>query len=282
MSSGGRMNHSKYLILTILFFGLLAIPALAATDTASVSVDVASVAAVDINPASFSFSVSGTGQTSTAANFEVENIGSTAISSVYAQVTNAASNPYGTGNAANYDAGDFVLLDNGSGTFYYVKSVNYNESVPAYVTSPSTYDSFVRIRTAGLETTEGEEYFAFVQKGAVDCSNGTVLIAKTPHTQSQTGTTDFSASGTDYATVTLASNVGTVTGVNTVFDAHKIYVPNDCSYVALVKWDQSLGGDYLYSGTLNPGATLPMKMEVKVPYGVAAGSISGTLTIVAS
>jgi hypothetical protein len=281
-------------IVFLATFLLLAIPlAFAATESATVSVTVTAAAAIDINPNSFSWSPSGAGVTDSAQYFQVENIGSSDLTGIYAQVTNAADNPYGTGTASNYNAGDFILIDNStSGTFYYVENKNWNESIPSYVTVPTGWQEgdtgalhgyFVRIRSVGLETAEGEEYFAFTLNGTDGtCSAGTVRIGITPHTKSQTGSTDFSDGSGEYASVSLTSGSGSVSGVNSVFDAHKIVVSSDCRSIALVYWDQSLGGNYLYPGTLSPGAAVDMRIEPKIPYGVVGGSaISGTLTIVA-
>jgi hypothetical protein len=284
------MNPKFDVIVAILVtLSLLAIPvALAVADTASVSVTVAQAAAIDVNPASFSWSVTGAGVTNaTSPNFAVENIGSQNID-VTASVTNSNSNPYGTGVAGNYNAGDFVLLDNTtSGTFYYVENVNWNESKPTYVTSPTgwyegnqsglqaIWGYFIRIRSVGLDETgdEGEEYFAFTKNGtATSCSSGaSVVVSQVPHNSTQTGTIDFTGSGSE-----TVNDAASSTGVNTVFDAHILDITNNCQAVNMTYWISRQ-----LRAALSPGEERTMRIEVKVPLGVVGGGtpISGTLTI---
>ncbi|MEM5811684.1 MAG: hypothetical protein QXG91_03025 [Candidatus Aenigmatarchaeota archaeon] len=279
-------------ILTILFVTIIPIAfAQPDTDSATVNVQVSSLTAIDINPASFTFSVPP-GTNSSALFFQLENIGSTNITTVYSNVTTTTSNPYGTGSASNYNAGEFVRIDNSTnGNFYYVENKNWNESKPLYVTAPSGWSEgnqtgaswgyFVRVRSVGLETNEGEEYFAITRNGtATSCNSGTLYIGKTPHTKSQTGTIDF-ISG-DVAQINLDNNgKGSLTGagINTIMDSHTVLVSSDCRAVSLIYWknEKSLIGSTLY-----PGAAVDMRIMVSVPYGVAQGTITGTLTVIAS
>lgn len=288
------------MLITVLFAVVVVAYSLAqATDTASISVSVSSVTMIDINPASFSFTV-GPGQSSTSQFFQIENIGSATITNVYASVTTTSSNPYGTGVASNYNAGEFVRIDNTtSGPFYYVENKNWNESKPAYVTVPSNWAEgspsasswgyFIRIRSVGLETIEGEEYFAITLNTSADTTNpctgtpsGKAIIGRTPHTKSQTGTIvlDTAQCGTDCEQVNGGSST---TNVNTVFNAHTIKISSDCKAISLVYWvGTGNGGNNLFGGTLAPGAAKDMRIMVSVPYGVASGTITGTLTITAS
>ncbi|MEM5831170.1 MAG: hypothetical protein QXO40_03130, partial [Candidatus Aenigmatarchaeota archaeon] len=246
-------------ILAVLFMAILPIAfAQPNTDTATVSVSVSSVTAIDINPASFTFTNIPPGTNSTAQFFQLENIGSNNITTIYANVTTTTSNPYGTGTASNYNAGEFVRIDNSTnGNFYYVENKNWNEPKPLYVNVPdgwsegnqagSSWGYFVRIRSVGLETSEGEEYFAITINGTpTGCSgsNARALIGKTPHTKSQTGTIDFSG-GTDYAQV---NNNGFPQNVNSIIDAHKVVISDDCRSISLKYWDnvESLIGSVLY------------------------------------
>ena len=269
------------------------------TDTFNVSITVDSVAAIDVNPNSTDFGTIAPGAASEEKSIQIENIGSLDITKIWANATMASSNPYGTGQASAYNAGDFVLITNDSSEnqpFYYVNSIFFNESKPPYVTAPSGWSEgwnsgyFIRIRTVDFSNTgEGEEYFAFTKKGTTNCTDGTVYIGKNPHTKTQTGTIDFqSGDFIQISSLTTTNNglgaYGKISGFGNKLDDHYIYVNASCDYIILYRWNRDLGGgDYLFQGTLKPGATLDWKVEARVPYGVAAGSIQeGMITFIAS
>ncbi|MCS7123321.1 MAG: hypothetical protein RMJ17_01975 [Candidatus Aenigmarchaeota archaeon] len=280
------MLRKIFAVLTLMITAVFA-----TTDTAIVSVNVNAVTAIDINPASFVF-VGNPGENVTFQYFQIENIGSTNITAVYATVTTTTSNPYGTGITANYNSGEFVRIDNTTnGNFYYVRNKNWNEAKPLYVIAPAGWSEgdkagaswgyFVRIRSVGLETNEGEEYFAITMNGTQNgCNPGTVRIGKTPHTKSQTGTIDFNAG--DFAIVSIGSDgKGSVSGVNPMFDVHTIEVSSDCKAISLIYWDgiRSLIGNPPFK----PGEARDMRIMVSIPYGVpTGGAITGTLTVIAS
>jgi len=274
------------------------------SDTLNVSITVSSVLAIDVDPNETSFTLDP-GSASNEFNFIVKNIGSATINKIKANVTMATSNPYGTASSSNFDAGDFILITNDSSEtqpFYYVSSIFYNESKPDYVTPPNGWSEgwnsgyFIRIRTVNFNGTgEGEEYYAFTNASVNgNCSDGKIIIGLLPHTRTRTGTTDFS-SGSDYIEFTLTSNSAktggwtALSGFGSKLDNHYIYVNASCDYVVLYRWNLDVdgetnngGGDYLFQGTLNPGEYLNWKLEARVPYGVAAGSLkTGVITFIA-
>jgi len=281
-----------------------------ATDTAVVNVSIQGVNAVDINPINFTWANLPVPRNYTESGpkaFQVENIGSTNITHIWASTTNPTSNPFGTGVATNYDAGQFVVLINSSSSSYewvlYPNTVFFNESVPTYIVNkPSGWNNgglFTRIRTAGWESDEGEEYFVFVVNGTQNCTDGTVYIGKDPHTKTKTGSIDFSDPA-NYVSFGLTSTndkkwgykgpIGDYGSINNYIDKYYVLVPYDCKNITLIGWsrryDTTAGidiGYYLFTGTLEPGAALDYLISVVIPYGVAQGDVkTGTLTIYAT
>jgi hypothetical protein len=293
--------YKENLIWIIGIISILAIIPLALasdTDTATVYVSVAAQTLVDISPNSVSWSDVAPGTSSSIVyNFTVENIGSNNISTVYAYTTYEQTNPFGTGAPTNYDAANFLLIQNNdtASGFYFANRVEYNDSNTwnlRYLKLPSSVDAVGRFRVAG------NEYFWALDGNGTSadelCTNGTIYIGSTAHNDVNLGDVDLTDNSISWT--------GDADKDGILIDApsepaelanYAIYIDDACDFVALYKWarpggnpwnvdDQSTKDQPLFSGTLYPGANFKIDLQVKVPFGVAAGSVKqGTLTIYA-
>lgn len=284
-------------------------------DEINVNVHIAAATILDVNPNSTYWSALSIGSTSSDAPFIVENIGSQAISTVDVNVTGNTSNPYGASSAAEFDAGNFIIMNSsnqGTGAFLYINKRDWNESRPDYVIAPEGWESedyygaFGRFKSASSGG-DGLEYFWFTNKtggaehtyGAEgNCSNGTIYLANHRHTRSETGDINFSNTG-NYTSITLTEHSSGTYGVGDL-DSHPssdlssycIRVWDNCTMAEFFYWnnaiDAAAGGTcdnelYAFSGTLNPGSTFTIYLQARIPYGVAAGQTTpGTVSLIAA
>lgn len=280
------------LVISALVFGGLAG---AATDSNPVSTDVTVNAKtiVDITPTSVQFS-GDPGTTSTIwDNFTIENVGSTDILQIWANVTQPGTDPFGTGVSSNYDAGNMIGLRNttGSGSIYVIDRKEFNSTVPPYVTMPA---GCTDMNASGRIRLDNEEFFFCAEKGGggAGYANGTIYISQSPHNETNLGDVDLSdnvgtvLSKTDSdlygaADITLASNPT---------EDYCVALRSNGNFLRLIGWNTALdtagacnNDRRIYSGTLNPGQTMVIGIGARIPYGVAQGALSqGTLRIVAT
>lgn len=266
------------------------------TDTVTVSVSVAAQTIIDISPNSVSWSDIAPGSSSSVVyNFTVENVGSNNISRVYAYTTFESSNPFGTGVPTNYDAANFLLIQNNdtASGFFFANRVEYNDSNTwnlRYLILPPGVDAVGRFRVAA-----NEYFWALDGTGTPAsklCTNGTIYIGSVAHNHTQLGDIDL--------TDNFVSWTGDATKEGVLINApaspaelanYAIFIKDTCDFVALYKWarptgnpwivdDQATNDQPLFLGTLPPGANFKIDLQVKVPFGVAAGSVAtGILTI---
>jgi hypothetical protein len=193
--------------------------------------------------------------------------------------------------------------DQGTGAMKYINKREWNESKPDYVTPPSGwYDStssdngstFMRFKSAQDGSSDGLEYFMFVNRSSNACQDGDVYISNFRHTKSETGDIDFTVAG-NYTTFGLTSDgtygIGNVSMDGKDTDFYCVRVSDDCSTVDFFYWNNGLddsseascNNDQQVSDTLNPGASITIYLQARIPFGVAAGTtVPGTVTLVAS
>lgn len=210
--------------------------------SATINVSVTSTTAIDVKPESLDFSNLAVGtQTTTGTNsgnsfgsFELENIGSEYIDRVWIGGTAPDSNPFGTGNASQYDAGNFLQVKpsnssskssirGNTSTYHYVNRYEYPNSwtgttgeIPSYIQADpanaygGASDSYVGRFRAG-----DEWYFYAIftgTSGSNDVCDGSgsaeMRLGDTPHSSSQFGTVNFEDAGTDYTTYEINSTSG--------------------------------------------------------------------------
>ena len=283
-----------------------------ATNTVNITVEVAQKTIVVVDPDILSWSGSEAvepGREGVVKAIQIENMGSTNITYIWANTSYESSSPFGTGNASNYDAGNFVALSKTNETndyFFFVNRVDYNEThQDIYLVLPSGTTSYGRFRDGG------NEYFWAIVPGTNNCTDGTFYIGKEPHTENQSGSIDLtncdsalsgssalggntcrSGSLTPITTGKYAGYWGYAdlyVGPNTDYHNYTVAVHTDCNITMFYHWNMDAPGaqlanhpEYLYQSILYPGGAIIMYVKVKVPYGTAAGYVKqGYLTIIA-
>ena len=301
-----------FLLLLLVTSAFAAAPTnITATKSISITVEVRERTLVDIQPNSLSWTGSDAvdpGSTGVDKGVQIENIGSTNISYIWFNTTYPTTRPFGSGNPALYNPGNFVIIKrNTTGSpYYFVNLVEYNETRPIYLTLAGTCTTNGRFRMGG------EEFFWCLDpdvNGDCNSSAANFYIGKTAHNQSQTGTVDFSGScdagltatgGNDCRTGTLtgtASNWGwgdVIVGQNQANNNYSIAVNQQCTTIHFYHWNKDEPGatsgtnifaEYFVSptqGILAPGGYTIGNVRVKVPYGTPVGTMSnGVLTVMA-
>jgi len=273
------------------------------SDTVTIDINITQQLSIDVSPNSVSWAGLNIGETGRPEYFTVTNVGSVNITSLRANITNDNTNPYGTGNPSNYNAGEFILMNSTSAGFYYVNKKNWNESVPGEVTPPNDWTEgantgyFGIIRTA-WDNDVGQDYYFFTNKtsSSGNCLTGTanVLIGKYPKNVTSQGSVDFTDSS-QYSTVSItAGGNGANTPTGHDLAGYCLLVSADCSTVTLARWNTDLdtysnctNDQVFFDGNspneLEPGSSTWFWLEPKIPNGVPDGDVSqGTLTIIAS
>ncbi len=300
-------DKTKYILYTIGILLFIAISLQysdigeAIGDTVTVSVNVSQLTLVDINPSNLSWQnvpPGGIGDSTLEVNnyssVWIENIGSTNITYVWFNNTYPSSLPFGTGNSNAYDAGNFIVISNGTGSYQYINRVEYYENDSLYVSTnvqPPSYadgDIFGRFRNNSYEY-----FWEFDDANATakNCSSGNFYISTTPKTQSSTGDADL----TDNTPIPL-SNVGGYAVGNVTIGGSETYcvaIPSTCDYVMFHKWNADAPGTgtaycnmtgYFIDGSsdpLVPGEVGKAKVKVYVPFGVPYGPVAdGVLTVI--
>jgi hypothetical protein len=245
----------------------------------------------------------------------IENMGSTNISYIWFNNSYPKNDPFGSAVAANYDAGNFVLIArNGSNNFYrHPNRVDYNSSYDIiYLTPPAAgYSSYGKFRDGK------EEFFWYMRDvdddGYCNSSAGTDMfyIGKDPHNETEQGTTDFTNCDATLINPAGAQSCrsGTLTddpnsdwgfanvfaGSNADYDDYVVATHWSCNHTMFYYWnmdapgaaatdDNDLAANYFANATspLVPGMGTVANVIVRVPYGVYFGqSGAGTLTVIA-
>jgi len=305
------MRSRVFFLLAILLalagLGSAQTPAANDTDNVTITVTINSVTWIDVNPATLSWTGVNPGtQTGKATGnyfaINIENIGSRNISRIWANATYETTRPWGTGDPSRYNAGNFVSLTNQSDPHYwFVNRVEYNESeVLVYLTDPNQLVppqgySYGRFRNASLEY-----FWMTANDGNCNATAHTILIGNDAHTRTQSGTINFFSGSFQTVSLTAATNVPGWAAANIAagpLAGYCVAMEYTCGRVWLYKWNMDAPGAgiagqctnamYLRRGTeavgsLAPGAYFPANITLTVPYGVAQGTISGVLTILAS
>jgi hypothetical protein len=278
-----------------------------ATNTVNITIQVNQKTLVTVDPSTLTWTggqAVDPGTEGISKTIQIENMGSTNISYIWANTTYEFSPPFGTGIATNYNAGNFVALSRTNGTsdyYYFVNRVDYNETHPdIYLTLPANWAGYGRFRDGA------NEYFWVIVRGASNCTDGTFYMGKTPHNTTQTGTVDFSAcdatlnnsagaqgcrSGSLTQNVAKDWGYGLIyVGPNAAYHNYTVAVNAACNMTIFNHWNKDMPGgtvnpsftDYLSTSTLFPGGVVLMYAKVKVAFGTAAGSVTqGFLTIIA-
>ncbi len=297
-------------------------------DEAVVNVTINAKTIIDITPEIMDFGLldpgsigkvynvtDGTNNAIQLGQFEIENLGSTNITQVWLNVTQPAQNPFGSGNAALYDPGNWIAVNvswykknqvpTWNNSMSYVDRIEFNESKElVYLNTPLNTKSYGRLRFAN------QEYFWAINTSASNCQASTTTPVylvlgnpSEPHNVTDTG--DINLRDGDEVVVEYTAYDAT-TGYSYPTKAieypvngeeYVILIAGDCSHIRLVKWNHDAlpaGVDtllsnkgYVFSTTnaaqgLLPGEGIAMNIEMRVPYGVVASPYTGYLTVIAS
>ena len=275
-------------------------------DTVSVVVNVSEISMVDINPDALSCKnvpPGGVGDESYEENnygaIWIENIGSTNITKIWFNSTYPSQRPFATGNPQAYDAGNFVVISNGTSGYYFINRVEYIESDPMYVRTNEVINStsYQQGNIFGRFRNSSYEYFWEFDSASQtqNCTNGTFYISDVPKTKYDTGDADL----TDNLGITISpvSHLTELYGVASVTIngslTYCVIIPEDCSKVIFNRWNADLPGadssycssainsGYFVNGTvITPGDVAKAYIEVYVPYGVPYGVVKQGTVIV--
>ena len=299
----------KELLTTVLAIGMLTAifsnfaPAAQDDEGSTIDITVGSQTLIDLTPSSFSWTGLNPGDVGTVHQAQIENIGSTNLTHIWFNVTQPTSNPYGTGNNGSYDAANFVWIARETGSYYAVDRLDFNETRSlVYLTDPdgNTPPDHTKFNYGRFRNASGD-YFWFINRSAAPCEQLTFWVGDQEHTQSSTGSVDFSsctsglnnapASGCRYGTLSTASSTYCYADINIGGASYVIAVPNSTSPIDRVRWghwNQDMPGagsasndETFYTGTLYPGNSTVANITVYLSYGVAQGLLNqGTLYVI--
>ncbi len=305
MSGGIMAIQGRIPYIGALFILLLAgLAAGADYDEVIIGINITQQLSIDVSPNTVNWTGLNIGETGDPEYFTVINVGSVNITSLKANITNDDSNPQGTGNPLDYNAGEFVLFNQTDTGFYYVNKKNWNESIPGEVTVPDDFTEgnatgYFGIINTAWDNDVGQQYYFFTNRtsDSGDChtSSANILIGIEPKNITHGGSVDFSGSpGTYYLSFTVPAGDEGVDISSGDFNGYCALISADCGTVTLTKWNTDLdaNGDcsndqIFYDGTtpneLNPGNNTWFWLEPKIPNGVPDGDVhQGTLTIIAT
>jgi hypothetical protein len=320
----------EYKIVSLLaiavFVAVFATPAALAltvddSESANVSVTVSTKTMINIDPYVLTWAAMEPGSIGNASGesngyfaVQIENIGSHNITHIWFNTTYPATTPFATASAASYDAGNFVVLATEPGTGANATACNdldkYDDFKFANLVEFPEVRSLVYVkddagkmppidRDYGRFRFADEEYFWMIDN-ATDCEGNNFYLGKVPHTETSTGSVDFSVVG-NRLTIAMGATAengwcyGTVGGTHNL-TGYGIAVQNATSgadrQVALVWWNKDFLpsgsiGEYFWNSTtmgdLVPGNSTAACIKVYVPYGVYEGTVNtGILTVVAN
>ena len=211
------------------------------SEGSDITVSISSTTAIDVKPNALDFTGLNVGEQVTEENdggtqfgsFTLENIGSEYIDRVWAEATHPTTDPFGTGDPSNYDAGNFLQIKpsdatpsgvNGDDSIYhYVNRWEFANSwnsaqgqIPSYIrASPSealsgdtAADTYVGRLSAG-----DEWYFYTIVTGSSNdvcdgSQNAELRLGNSKHSSSDFGTVDFTHDGGDYSTFGIEQTDG--------------------------------------------------------------------------
>lgn len=187
------------------------------TENGNVTVSVAEDTAIDIQPANLNYSDQAVGTRASTSErgfdaIEIENTGSTYVDQIWLNSSAPATDPFGTGFAPNYDAGNFIEVrpqDDLTSTtdaenWHFVNRREFTSSgegnYPSYIQLPSGESANWEVG----QFRRGDESIYFVINHGGTCNGGGtntyMRVGNVSSTDNRLGTVDFSSS-TEYGWV---------------------------------------------------------------------------------
>lgn len=278
-------------------------------DTITISINISEKSMVDINPSNLSYGPLDPGSVgdSTKENMGnysgiwIENIGSTNVTRIWFNSTYPTSDPFGTGNPLSYDAGNMIVIANGSAnTYYFPNAVEYprSDSDSLYVQTPAGFDFGTGDIFGKFRNNSYEYFWAVMRGGSGNCSDGTFYYGGSAHTKDTMGDVNLNDGSPSPIVLTGVSPGWSAANVSFPYPGGTNYcltVPDDCSYLIFHRWNADIPGagtsvcngiGYFLNSTvspLTPGNVTKGNVKVYVPYGVPMGRIkNGLLTVYVS
>jgi hypothetical protein len=191
------------------------------TDNSTVTVDVASKVAIDISPSDISYSNIDPGSAALQSDgsdvgaavgaVEIENIGSDNITQLWLNTSVPNDNPFGTGLAQEYDAGNFIEVKPegeantaSNDSFHYINRKEFNETGDlSYVFTPDDGGNW----KYGRFKVGSQEFFWAVNEssdGSCELDGGSNFrVGQEAHNQTTTGSSDFTDGSSDFDSYSL-------------------------------------------------------------------------------
>jgi len=295
-----RIDFIKVALLAIVAIAVAILP-LGMSDTyqkqATVIVSVNPMTIIDVYPTYLNYQgdpgsiASATnaslnrGDSGTSYYITVTNLGSTNISSIEVYNELPTTNPWGQADPSLHKSGEFAWIanDSTSSDFKLISQRLFEATKPGYVSLPSGCNNpkfFI------FRTWEGDWFIALCQ-GTSNYTDGTVYIANAPRNTTSPGTTDLSTATSFTLTSTGSYGYASIPSSHQ-YQGYYFIVNSDATEAYIAYWDSQvlskagLTPRYLFPGTLYPSQSYDLKLQVRIPYGVPAGNIGGTIYIKAT
>lgn len=267
------------------------------SESADIGVTLSQKIEVDITPSSFSWTglePGDVGNGSTEASgfgaIQIENIGSMNITHVWFNATYPTTNPFGSGSAADTNAGNYVVLKKEGGSeFYFINRAEYNAThTLVYLTDRGgTMPPDNSQYTYGRFHNASNEYF-WMMDAVTGCnSTGTTLyIGNKSHSKTSTGTVNFNLT-TDIYEYSFTTHPddhswGYADITSGPLTGYCAAVTDDCTKLFFSRWNADLpfnkcsNVNFAWSsasdGDLAPGNSFWMDLQVFIPFGIYEGA----------
>lgn len=271
--------------------------------TVRVNVTVEEAVIIEVSPLDLSFrGKPGELAIPHVAYITVTNLGSVPIQRIKVRSELPSSNPWGQGNPALHRSGEFVLIRNSSVQYGYISQRLFPMSnIPRHFIFPQecltggTFDNskcrlFV-FKTANVTVqNQGEDWFVLAISNNGNFASGSVRFSRVPRTAANPGNYDFT--NTNHYEERALTVVGSYGYTEYVFGNNQMLrgyfiIRSDATETYFGYWDYDVTSkvnlpiNYLLPVQLRPAEFTTFELQVRIPYGVPAGTVTGNIYIVA-
>ncbi len=179
-------------------------------ETSDVNVTVATSTALDVKPDQLTYEnvqvgerVNETDNSHGFQTLKVENTGSEDIQRVWLETTYPNTNPFGTGDEADHDSGNFLQVkptdasvtgvEGNESVYHYIQRVEYFEEDNPLVDLGDFADEYDTVEV-GRVRFGNDEFYVALGHSDTTCETGELRVANTATTPDNLGTTDFDSS----------------------------------------------------------------------------------------
>ncbi len=282
------------------------------SDSSEINVTVSETIEVTVEPTWFNFSNIDVQSTNFSDHndlyLDIENTGSTNLSSIYAHVDTLSAeyrNPLGTGRADRYAAGRFVWIKNQTSRFYHVGSLTWNitesaggwpsgvENEPSNTRSMGYYRNATGDYLWALAPDGGSGSYNYCNTSSDGQYSAPILRIKDEADNGNNRDLDSALSDTtEYTLSTNNTNWAQAQVSGGPLDGHYVASGANCTKVHINRFDND--GQFPITGNndqylvnpnteLAPGEEYSARVGAAIPSGIPAGVTNqSTLTITAS